>query len=207
MPVNWKVNMVISALVTVGAYFAADTFLEFKWWVDVIIALFFGGIVNQLILRDKEEDSEIEVVPGLTLQELKDTQALGRDWTQKLEKLARQLDRVRPDTAAKIRDISATVSTLFTNFEQDPKDLTTNNARRLINDHLPRAHKFLAAYTGLAAAGRLTGNEQAKLADMENKVTTIRESFSRHLEAFRNNDFTQLQVEGQSMETIYNIDI
>ena len=39
-------------LYEVITYFAADTILEFKWWVDVIIALFFGGIVNQLILRD-----------------------------------------------------------------------------------------------------------------------------------------------------------
>ncbi|WP_462269512.1 5-bromo-4-chloroindolyl phosphate hydrolysis family protein [Desulfobacter sp.] len=207
MQVNWKVNMVISALVTVGAYFAADMMLEFKWWVDVIISLFFGGIVNQLILRDKKEDSEIEVVPGLTRQELKETLALGRDWVNKLEKLTTQLDRAHPDTAVKIRDIAATVSTLFTNFEHDPKDLTTNNAKRLINDHLPRAHKFLMAYSGLACARRLTDNEQAKLADMERKITTIRESFSKHLEAFRSNDFTQLQVEGQSMETIYNLDI
>jgi len=65
----------------------------------------------------------------------------------------------------------------------------------------------LTTYAGLALAERLTDNEQAKLADMENKVSTIQESFSRHLEAFRNNDFTQLQVEGQSMETIYNLDI
>ncbi|WP_287127128.1 5-bromo-4-chloroindolyl phosphate hydrolysis family protein [Desulfobacter sp.] len=207
MQVNWKVNMVISAMVTVGAYFAADTFLEFKWWVDVIIALFFGGIVNQLILRDKKEDSEIEVVPGLTRQELKEKLTLGRDWTKMIEKLARELDRTHPETAAKVRDITGTVSALFTNFEKDPKDLTTNNARRLLNDHLPRAHKFLTAYAGLALAERLTDNEQAKLADMENKVSTIQESFSRHLEAFRNNDFTQLQVEGQSMETIYNLDI
>lgn len=207
MAVNWKINMVISALVTVGAYFAAESFLEFKWWVDVIIALFFGGIVNQLILRDKKDDSQIEVVPGLTRQELKETLALGRDWAKKLETLARQLDRQRPDMAAKTRDIASTVSTLFTNFEQDPKDLTTNNARRLINDHLPRAHKFLTAYAGLALAGHLTDNEQAGLKEMENKITTIRESFSKHLEAFRNNDFTQLQVEGQSMETIYNLDI
>lgn len=207
MQVNWKVNMIISALVTMGAYFAADTILEFKWWVDVIIALFFGGIVNQLILRDKKEDSEIEVVPGLTRQELKDTLALGRNWTNMIEKLAKELDRTHPETAVKVRDIAGTVSALFINFEKDPKDLTTNNARRLIYDHLPRAHNFLIAYAGLALAERLTDNEQAKLADMENKVTIIRESFSRHLEAFRNNDFTQLQVEGQSMETIYNLDI
>lgn len=207
MQVNWKVNMVISALVTMGAYFAADIFLEFKWWVAVIIALFFGGIVNQLILRDKKEDSEVEVVSGLTRQELKDALTLGRDWTKMIEKLAKELDRTHPDTAAKVRDIAETVFALFGNFEKDPKDLTTNNARRLINDHLPRAHKFLTAYAGLALAERLTENEQAKLADMENKITTIRESFSKHLEAFRNNDFTQLQVEGQSMETIYNLDI
>jgi len=199
--------MVISALVTMGAYFAADIFLEFKWWVAVIIALFFGGIVNQLILRDKKEDSEVEVVSGLTRQELKDALTLGRDWTKMIEKLAKELDRTHPDTAAKVRDIAETVFALFGNFEKDPKDLTTNNARRLINDHLPRAHKFLTAYAGLALAERLTENEQAKLADMENKITTIRESFSKHLEAFRNNDFTQLQVEGQSMETIYNLDI
>lgn len=207
MLVNWKVNMVISALVTVGAYFVADTMLEFKWWVDVIISLFFGGIVNLLILQDKKEDSKIEVVPGLTRQELKDTLALGRNWVKNLENLASQLDHVHPETAVKIRDIAITVTTLFTNFEHDPKDLITNNARRLIDDHLPRAHKFLTAYAALACAGRLTDNEQAKLAGMETKIITIRESFSKHLEAFRNNDFTQLQVAGQSMETIYNLDI
>ncbi len=207
MQVNWKVNMVISALVTVGAYFAADTILGFKLWVDVVIALFFGGIVNQLILRDKKEDSEIEVVPGLSRQELKQTLVLGRDWTKKLEKLAKQLERPRPGISEAVRDISETVATLFANFEKDPKDLTTNNARRLISDHLPRAYKFLSAYADLATAGRLTENETAKLAAMENRITTIKESFSRHLEAFRSNDFTQLQVEGQSMETIYNLDI
>ena len=207
MQVNWKVNMVISALVTVGAYFAADTVLDFKLWVDVVIALFFGGIVNQLILRDKKEDSEIEVVPGLSRQELKQTLVLGRDWTKKLEKLAKQLERPRPGISEAVRDISETVATLFANFEKDPKDLTTNNARRLISDHLPRAYKFLSTYADLATAGRLTENETAKLAAMENRITTIKESFSRHLEAFRSNDFTQLQVEGQSMETIYNLDI
>ena len=207
MLVNWKTNMVISALVTVGAYFLAETLLEFKWWMDVIIALSSGGIVNQLILQDKKEDHGIEVVPGLSRKEFKDTLILGLEWTIKIDKLARKLDHASPDSAAKIKDIAEIIYTLFINFEQDPKDLITNNARCLINDHLPQAHRFLTTYAGLATAGQLTENEQVKLSNMEEKIITIRESFSRHLEAFRNNDFTALQVEGNAMETIYNLDI
>ncbi len=147
------------------------------------------------------------MVPGLTRKELKDALVLGRDFTRKINQIGKGLESARPDTAAKIHDIAAMVSELFVNFEKDPKDLATNNARRLLNDHLPRAHKFLSTYAGLAAAGRLTENETAKLSTMEGKITTIKESFSRHLEAFRSNDFTNLQVEGKTMETIYNIDI
>ncbi len=207
MQVNWKVNMVISALVTVGVYLLAESILDFKWWVDAMIGLFFGGIVNQLILRDKKEDHEIEVVPGLTKKELKDALVKGRDWNRQIHGLAGGLDKTHPRTAAALNDTADMVTHLFENFEKDPRDLTTTNARRLIHDHLPRALIFIQAYARLAAAGRLTDNEKQKLAAMEEKITTIRDSFSRHLEGFRNNDFNALQVEGETMETIYNLDI
>ncbi|THB81460.1 MAG: hypothetical protein D3926_01860 [Desulfobacteraceae bacterium] len=207
MKVSWKLNMIISAAVTVGAFLAADRLLEFKWWVDTIIALVFGGIVNQLILQDKKEDHEIEMVPGLTRQEFKESMAIGKDWTRKMDRLAKSLEKSHARIAVDLHDISDMVATLFKNFETDPKDLVTTDARRLINDHLPRAHRFIEAYVTLRQAQRLSDNEQEKLTAMEDKITTIKESFAKHLEGFRNNDFTALAIEGETMETIYNLDI
>ncbi|MFH1153004.1 MAG: 5-bromo-4-chloroindolyl phosphate hydrolysis family protein [Pseudomonadota bacterium] len=207
MKVSWKINMIISAAATVAAFLAADRMLGYKWWVDTIIALILGGIVNQFILEDKKEDNEIEVVPGLTRKELKDILAAGRSWQEKFSVKARELETGHGKTAGEIREIADVVVILFKNFETDPRDLTTTDAHRLIHDHLPRAFRFVDAYARLATAGRLTGNEQEKLLAMEAKIKTIRDSFSRHLEGFRNNDFTSLEVEGETLETIYKLDI
>jgi 5-bromo-4-chloroindolyl phosphate hydrolysis protein len=207
MQVSWKINMLITAGVTVLAFLAADRFLDLRLWVDTLIALVFGGIVNQFFLHDRKEDSEVEVVPGLTRKELNLLLASGQDWTAKFSRLAQELQKGHRKTAGEIQEIADMVAALFRNFETDPKDLLTPGARRLVNDHLPRAHRFVDAYARLAVSGRLTQGESVKLAAMESKIATIRESLVKHLEGFRNSDFDALKIEGETLETIYRLDI
>ena len=207
MALNWKLNMIISAVVTVLCFLASDKLLSFKWWVDVVIALAFGGIVNLFILQDKKEDHEIEVVPGLSKHELNETLKKGREWAMSIAGVSKKLKPHQPETAARILEISHTVDAIFSNFQTDPGDLTSVNATRLLHDHLPRAHRFMESYSALASAKKLTPAEQEKLGVMEGRIATIGDTFTKHLEGFRNNDFTSLEVEGETMETIYKLDI
>jgi 5-bromo-4-chloroindolyl phosphate hydrolysis protein len=207
MKVSWKINLLITTGVTVTAFLACDGLLSFRWWADAAIALTLGGIVNQFFLTDREEDHEIEVIPGLTRKAFKEILASGRDQAARLSELAGRLHASHRETAGDVQEIADVVATLFRNFETDPRDAVSTGAQRLLNDHLPRALRFVEAYVRLATAGKLTAGEKDKLSAMESKVGTIRDSFTRHLEGFRTNDFDALKVEGETLETIYRLDI
>ncbi|MGD8663016.1 MAG: hypothetical protein PVH37_23945, partial [Desulfobacterales bacterium] len=109
MQVSWKVNTIISVAVCVGAFLAADWLLSFKWWIDLIIGLVFGGITNIFFLQDKKEDHEIEIVPGLSREDLKKALAEGPAWGAKIADLARRLDAAQPKTASVIDEIGRSV--------------------------------------------------------------------------------------------------
>jgi 5-bromo-4-chloroindolyl phosphate hydrolysis protein len=207
MQVSWKVNTTISVAVCVGAFLAADWLLSFKWWIDLVIGLVFGGITNIFFLQDKKEDHEVEIVPGLTKENLKNALAEGPAWRAKIADLARYLDAAQPKTASVIDQIGRSVEAIYQNFEQDPGDLLTKDARRFRDSHMHRAFKYMEGYTRLATAPGLTTSEIEKLTEMEARIEDVNNSFIRLLEAFRRHDLDNLAIEGKAMETIFNLDI
>jgi 5-bromo-4-chloroindolyl phosphate hydrolysis protein len=207
MKANWKINTAISVAVCVGVFLLSDWLLRFKWWIDLVIGLTFGGITNIFFLQDKKEDHEVEVLPGLSKAQMKKTIAEGSEWIAKIEEIARRLRERHPTTASVVDQIGQTVQSIYHNFEQDPGDLLTKDARRFRDSHMQRAYKYLDGYTGLAMAPGLTANEQAKLVEMEARIKEINTSFIRLLEAFRRHDLSNLAIEGEAMETIFNLDI
>jgi 5-bromo-4-chloroindolyl phosphate hydrolysis protein len=207
MQLSWKVNTAISVAVCVGAFLAADRLLSFKWWFDLVIGLVFGGIVNVFLLQDKKEDYEVEIMPGLSREDLKKALAEGVAWREKVEGITRRLGAVQPKTAGVIDEIGRTVEAIYHNFEQDPGDLLTKDARRFRDSHMQRAFKYMDGYTRLAMSQGLTAGELQKLSEMEARIEDINYSFTRLLEAFRRHDLDKLAVEGEAMETIFNLDI
>ena len=207
MQVSWKVNTIISVAVCVGAFLTADWLLSFKWWIDLIIGLVFGGITNIFFLQDKKEDHEVEIVPGLSREDLKKALAEGPAWRAKIVDLARRLDAAQPKTASVIDEIGRSVEAIYQNFQQDPGDLLTKDARRFRDSHMSRAFKYMEGYTRLATAPGLTAGEIEKLTEMEVSIKDINNSFTRLLEAFRRHDLDKLAIEGKAMETIFNLDI
>jgi 5-bromo-4-chloroindolyl phosphate hydrolysis protein len=207
MQVSWKVNTAISVAVCVGAFLVADWLLSFKWWVDLIIGLAFGGITNIFFLQDKKEDHETEIMPGLSREDLKKALAEGPEWRGKIDDIARRLSALQPKTAGLIDQISRTVEAIYDNFRQDPGDLLTKDARRFRESHMQRAFKYMEGYSRLATAPGLTAGEQHRLSEMEVKIKDINNSFTRLLEAFRRHDLDKLAIEGEAMETIFKLDI
>jgi 5-bromo-4-chloroindolyl phosphate hydrolysis protein len=207
MQVSWKVNTTISVAVCVGAFLAADWLLSFKWWIDLVIGLVFGGITNIFFLQDKKEDHEVEIMPGLSREDLKRALAEGPAWRAKIADIARHLGAVQPKTASVFEQIGLAVEAIYHNFEQDPGDLLTKDARRFRESHMQRAFKYMEGYTRLATAPGLTEGELEKLTEMEAKIEEINNSFTRLLEAFRRHDLDNLAIEGEAMETIFNLDI
>jgi hypothetical protein len=207
MQVSWKVNTAISVAVCVGAFLAADWLLSFKWWIDLFIGLAFGGITNIFFLQDKKEDHEIEIMPGLSREDLKKALAEGPAWRAKIDYIVRRLDASQPNTAGVIVQIGRTVEAIYHNFEQDPGDLLTKDARRFRDSHMQRAFKYMEGYSCLATAPGLTAGELEKLTEMEARIEEINNSFTRLLEAFRRHNLDNLAIEGEAMETIFNLDI
>jgi 5-bromo-4-chloroindolyl phosphate hydrolysis protein len=207
MQLSWKVNTAISVAVCVGAFLAADYLLSFKWWIDLVIGLVFGGITNIFFLQDKKEDHEIDIMPGLSREDLKRALAEGPAWQKKIAGIARRLGDTQPKTASVIDQIGRTVEAIYRNFEQDPSDLLTKDARRFRDSHMQRAFKYVEGYTRLATAPGLTAGELEKLTEMEARIGEINNSFTRLLEAFRRHDLDNLAIEGEAMETIFNLDI
>ncbi len=207
MQVSWKVNTAISVAVCVGVFFAADWLLSFKWWVDLVIGLAFGGITNIFFLQDKKEDHEIEILPGLSKADLNRALAEGPTWRAKIDDIAGRLGTTQPLTASVIGQIGLTVEAIYLNFKQDPGDLLTKDGRRFRESHMQRAFKYMDGYTRMATAPGLTESEKEKLTEMEAKIEEINNSFTRLLEAFRRHDLDNLAIEGEAMETIFNLDI
>jgi 5-bromo-4-chloroindolyl phosphate hydrolysis protein len=207
MKVSWKVNTAISVAVCVGAFLASDWLLAYKWWVDLIIGLVFGGITNFFFLQDKKEDHEVEVLPGLSKEDLKNALSEGLNWKIRIEEIAGRLRHIQPKTASIVDQIGGTVQAIYDNFEQDPGDLLSKDAYRFRDSHMERAFKYIAGYTQLSTAPGLTDNEKEKLTEMESRIAEIDKSFTRLLEAFRRHDMDKLSIEGEAMETIFNLDI
>lgn len=207
MQADWKVNTAVSVAVCVGAFLLSDWLLGYKWWVDLVIGLAFGGITNLFFLQDRKEDHEVDILPGLSRADFKQALAEGPVWQARIEALARRLQAPHPRTAATVHRIGRTVQAIYLDFREDPADLTTKNAMRFRKSHLERAVGYLEAYARLATAPGLTAAEREKLAGMESGIEAIDGSFTRLLEAFRRRDLDDLAVAGEAMETIFNMDI
>jgi 5-bromo-4-chloroindolyl phosphate hydrolysis protein len=207
MSASWKANTVISVAVCVCAFLLSDWLLTFKWWVDLIIGLIFGGITNIFFLQDKKEDHEIEILPGLSKADLKRALSEGYLWKTRIQEIAKQLEEKEPKTAETIYRIGRTVAAIYQNFEQDPSDLLSKDALRFRDSYIERAFKYMDGYTRLATAPGLTDNELKQLVEMKAKIEEINSSFVRLLEAFRRHDLDKLSIEGEAMETIFMLDI